>query len=135
MGMDQKTNINIDCQCDSNINLNIHPGAISQIISNLILNSITHAYEQGSKGHIIIKIALSDSQVIINFSDDGKGISQENLEHIFTPFFTTRRGLGGTGLGLSIVYNLVTASLRGKVTVDSTTGVGTKFNITFPAIS
>ena len=129
------TGINVDCQCDSDINLNIHPGAIYQITSNLILNSITHAYEKGTEGNILINIVQSDSQIIINFSDDGKGISQEDLEHIFTPFFTTRRGSGGTGLGLSIVYNLVTASLKGKITVDSTEGMGTKFNITFPAIS
>jgi len=131
----KNTGIKVECQCDSRIKLKTHPGAIYQIISNLALNSITHAYKTNTQGLILIKIDLSDDQVMIQFSDNGKGISQENLSHIFTPFYTTRRGEGGTGLGLSIVYNLVTGTLKGKITVDSTENSGTQFNISFPILS
>ncbi|MDX2507774.1 MAG: ATP-binding protein [Gammaproteobacteria bacterium] len=129
------TSINIDCQCDSDIELKTHPGAIYHIISNLILNSITHAYNQKTEGNILIIIEQLDNHVLIKYIDDGKGIVQEDLGHIFTPFFTTRRGSGGTGLGLSIVYNLVTGTLKGKITVDSTENIGTQFNIIFPLIN
>ena len=65
-------------------------------------------------------------------SDDGKGISAENLPKIFDPFFTTGRDRGGTGLGLHIVYNLVTARLQGTIDVESRPGAGTRFGILIP---
>ena len=64
--------------------------------------------------------------------DNGIGIEQENLTKIFDPFFTTMRGRGGSGLGLNIIYNLVTGSLQGQITVESQVGVGTTFIVRFP---
>jgi len=128
----KKSGINVDFQCDDDLKLKTHPGAIYQIISNLLLNAITHAFEKDQDGNILIKIEQSGDRIMMHFSDDGKGISQENLSQIFTPFFTTRRGMGGTGLGLSIVYNLVTGTLKGSIAVDSTENSGTQFSITIP---
>lgn len=122
----------IHTECDDNIEIETHPGAISQIISNLALNSMSHAYDEDSEGTIAIKTYLANNNIVIEYSDDGKGISQENLKNIFTPFFTTRRGSGGSGLGLSIVYNLVTGTLKGKISVASKEGEGTTFKIFFP---
>lgn len=124
--------VSVEIKCDKDIRLMTHPGAIYQIISNLIINSMNHAYSEGEKGKIHIKIIQNDNNVFIDYSDDGKGIKSENLENIFVPFFTTRRGSGGSGLGLSIVYNLVTGTLKGNITVESSEGNGTEFKIVFP---
>lgn len=122
----------LDTECVEDISLETHPGAIYQIISNLVINSITHAYDPGDKGKIHIKIYLDNDEVFLEYSDDGKGISQDILHDIFTPFFTTRRGSGGSGLGLSIVYNLVTATLKGNISAISDEGAGSIFKVQFP---
>jgi len=124
--------VSVDYQCEDDVTIETHPGALSQIISNLALNSLTHAYDENSEGVIQIKSRVDGDSVVIEYADDGKGISRENLKHIFTPFFTTRRGMGGSGLGLSIVYNLVTGTLKGNITAESEEGKGTKFRIEFP---
>jgi PAS domain S-box-containing protein len=124
--------VTVEADCDEDIDIETHPGALSQIISNLALNSMTHAYDESSEGVIRIKSYQDNESIVIEYSDDGKGISEENLKNIFTPFFTTRRGSGGSGLGLSIVYNLVTGTLRGNITAESVEGKGTDFRIVFP---
>ncbi len=124
--------VELDYQCEDKIQCDTHPGALYQIISNLILNSVKHAYEEDSKGTIHISAKQQDGDIVITYQDDGKGISDENLKKIYTPFFTTRRGTGGSGLGLSIVYNLVNGTLKGSIQVESKEGHGTRFTIRFP---
>ena len=68
----------------------------------------------------------------MTFSDNGKGVKNENIRKIFEPFYTTKRGQGGSGLGLHIVYNIVTQTLNGRVSVNSIVGEGTTFTINFP---
>ena len=97
-----------------------------------MLNSVTHAYEEGDEGVINIRVYQADGDVVLEYSDDGKGINEINLKEIFTPFFTTRRGTGGSGLGLSIVYNIVTGTLKGSITAESTEGKGVRFRLVFP---
>lgn len=108
------------------------PGAISQIITNLIMNSLIHAYEDDAEGTITINTSSYNNELTIHYSDDGKGMSQEIAEQIFDPFFTTNRGGGGTGLGMHIVYNLVTQSLNGTIRCESKLGEGTQFIIQIP---
>ncbi len=117
---------------DENLSLDSYPGALSQIITNLLINSLTHAYTEEDEGFILIKIEAQDDEIVFIFADDGKGIRLENLEKIFEPFFTTNRGDGNTGLGLHLVYNLVTQKLKGKIKCESESGVGTRFIITLP---
>ena len=129
----KRSAITLNTECDSDIYLMTHPGAISQIVSNLVINSVTHAYDPGQEGRISLKFSLKNDKLVFEYEDDGKGINAENLKHIFTPFFTTRRGNGGTGLGLSIVYNLATSTLKGTIEVESSENAGTRFKIQFPA--
>lgn len=124
--------ITVSSECEDAIEIETHPGAIYQIISNLTINALTHAFDEDSCGSINIKTIRDEKDIIISFTDNGKGISQENIKNIFNPFFTTRRGSGGSGLGLSIVYNLVTASLKGTITANSSEGSGTQFTIRIP---
>jgi signal transduction histidine kinase len=115
-----------------NLEINSYPGVFSQIITNLIINSITHGFENIEKGEIEINIKTEKKILFLIYSDNGNGISKENLKKIFEPFFTTKRGKGGSGLGLNIVYNLVTQKLGGKIDCTSTPGQGTTFMIKLP---
>ena len=114
------------------IQLNSYPGAFSQVITNLVMNSLTHAYEKGQIGHICFEYRQQEKHVILTYTDDGCGIPPEHLDRIFEPFFTTARHKGGTGLGLHIVYNLVIQKLGGMICCDSQVGLGTKFVLNLP---
>ncbi len=120
-------------QGDAEIVIQSYPGALSQIVTNLIMNSLTHAYDGLDKvGHLQFEVEQQNDKVIIIYSDDGKGIPPESLPKIFDPFFTTARNSGGSGLGLHIIYNLVTQNLKGNILCKSEVGIGTKFTITLP---
>ncbi|MDM8526608.1 ATP-binding protein [Anaerolineales bacterium HSG24] len=117
---------------DRQLILNSFPGAFSQVVSNLVINSLRHAYEDDDLGNIQFMIMPEQDWVTIVYQDDGVGITPENLEKIFEPFFTTARSQGGSGLGLHIVYNLVTQTLGGKISCESEIGRGTKFTLELP---
>jgi len=126
------TLVTVRNEADLNLSIYTQPGTLYQIVSNLVLNALTHAFESGQIGTIRLGARQEGGYVEISCEDDGKGILQADLPRIFEPFFTTRRGRGGTGLGLSIVYNLATASLHGDVRVESELGRGTTFFVRFP---
>ncbi|MBW4681701.1 MAG: AAA family ATPase [Microcoleus vaginatus WJT46-NPBG5] len=117
---------------ENNISLDSYPGAFSQIVTNLLINSLTHAYKGDTEGKILIHFQQENDLLILNYSDDGEGIPVENLSKIYEPFFTTKRSQGGSGLGLHLVYNLVTQKLKGEIECQSEVGVGTKFVIKLP---
>jgi PAS domain S-box-containing protein len=113
-----------------------YPGALSQVLTNLILNALTHAFGPEDSGELRVEArALPDDRVELTVADNGHGMTPEVQAQVFEPFFTTRRGLGGSGLGLHIVYNLVTRTLGGRVRVDSAPGQGTTFTVTIPRIA
>ncbi|MGB0389337.1 MAG: hybrid sensor histidine kinase/response regulator, partial [Ardenticatenaceae bacterium] len=122
----------VEINGDEKIRLYSYPGALSQVITNLVMNSLTHAYQQGQKGELRIQLTQQEQQLLITYADDGCGIPSKDLEKIFEPFFTTARQRGGTGLGLHIVYNLVTQKLGGTISCESIEGVGTKFVLILP---
>jgi signal transduction histidine kinase/purine-cytosine permease-like protein len=117
---------------DRQLSLNSYPGAFSQMVTNLVMNSLIHAYSPEESGHIRLTLSQTDTQVIFEYADDGQGIPPEDLGKIFEPFFTTKRGQGGSGLGLHIVYNLVTQKLGGTIQCESEFGGGTKFVVKLP---
>lgn len=110
-----------------------YPGPFGQIVTNLLLNAVHHAFGDGLTGTISIVARISGpAQVRLVFRDDGRGMSEEVQRQAFDPFFTTRRGSGGTGLGLHIVYNIVTQRLGGRIVLSSAEGSGTSFLIVMP---
>lgn len=118
--------------CPGGIALLSYPGALGQVVTNLVTNALVHAFEEGDKGTIRIEVENLNDDVILGVVDDGRGIPADVLPHIFEPFFTTRRGAGGTGLGLRTVYNLVRETLGGTVDVASELGRGTHFTVAIP---
>lgn len=141
--------------CDPAIQLFTHPGALSQIITNFIMNSLIHGFdeshsfqgrgslkENSSTGElsdgtcpralIEISVEVESNQVVMQYRDNGKGIHKEKCSKVFDPFFTTKRDQGGSGLGMHIVYNLVTQTMGGLISLDSDVGEGVRFSITVP---
>ena len=130
----KRTRHQIKVHCDEDIEVNCRAGALSQIFTNLIINSITHAFEENQAGLMEFELLQDEHWIYINYSDNGKGVSKEHLQRLFEPFFTTRRGQGGSGLGTHILYNLVIQSLHGAIQVDSTPGEGLHYKIKFPRV-
>lgn len=103
-------------------------GQLQQVFLN-ILNNAFGAVDDG--GHIRIGMAEAEADAVsVWIEDDGVGIPDEHLAHIFDPFFSTKKG-AGTGLGLSITYGIV-QKLGGRISVQSKVGVGTRFTVTLP---
>ncbi|NQY54809.1 MAG: HAMP domain-containing histidine kinase [Campylobacteraceae bacterium] len=125
----KKTNIDIEVSCPSGIKINSYAGAYSQIISNLIMNSLIHGFKEKEKGNIFITVKKEDKELKIIYKDTGKGIKEENLSKIFDPFFTTNRDNGGSGLGLNIIYNIIMSRLNGSIKCNSQENKGVEFII------
>lgn len=125
-------NINFEIYVDDNINLNSYSGAISQILTNLIMNSIIHGFKNLDSGLISIKSEVDRENVFITYSDNGNGIDNNIINKIYDPFFTTNRGSGGSGLGMNIVYNLIQDKLNGEIKCSSTSNQGVEFFISIP---
>lgn len=117
---------------DEQLEVDSFPGAFAQLVTNLVMNSLLHAYPQSKTGCLQFSTRREREKVVLEYSDDGCGISAENLSKIFEPFFSTARGRGGTGLGLHIVYNLVTQKLGGTIRCESEVGQFTKFIVQLP---
>ncbi len=125
-----KHQINVNCPVDFVIDS--YPGALSQILTNLLINSLIHGFEKLDSGTITIDIKNENDRVILVYSDTGKGISPSHINKIFDPFFTTKRGQGGSGLGLNITYNLISQTLKGTISCQSNYGEGVTFILNFP---
>lgn len=128
----KKMDIDFLIDCDEKLVINSNPGSISQIITNLVMNSIIHGFEDSKKGRISISVKVEDSKLYLEYKDDGKGISKESLDKIFEPFFTTKKSKGGSGLGLNIIKKIITQELHGTICCISDEGQGTTFYIKIP---
>ena len=126
-----ENDIRIFNNIDSKIEINSYAGIFSQIFTNLINNSLSHAFDK--EGNITISGSIEDDKLNIIYMDDGKGIETELLKKIFEPFFTTNREKGGSGLGLHLIYNLIHHKLNGYISCEPQ-GVDNKikFIITIP---
>ncbi len=124
----------VELRLPEGVVMDTYPGALYQVLVNLIMNSLTHAWEPDETGRIQIGASINGESVRLTYQDDGKGMAEEVADQMFDPFFTTRRGQGGSGLGLHIVYNLVTRVLRGDIEADTAPGKGLRFEIVMPRV-
>lgn len=127
-------NLTLDLQCRENLVIESYPGAITQVLTNLIFNAIDHGFEDVSEPKITIEITEQPETILLLFSDNGIGMDEETQKHIFEPFFTTKRNKGNTGLGLSIVFTKITGILNSRIACESQLGKGTTFIITMPKL-
>lgn len=126
------TPFKVRVECPESVTMQASTVAINQILTNLIMNSLTHGFQGRNHGLITIRVGDDRDNVVIRYSDDGCGLSQEAREKIFEPLFTTRRGKGGTGLGMHLVYNIVRQRMKGDIALETTSDVGVAFRISMP---
>jgi len=128
----KKKNVNYQFIGSDTLEVITFPGVFSQVLTNLVINSIVHGFDEQQGGNITIDITAANQGVEIHYKDDGRGMDAYTLTNIFEPFFTTKRGKGSTGLGMNIVYNIVNQQLKGTITVTSEQGVGTITTLILP---
>jgi len=128
----KKTNHSVKINCDPHIEIFTHPGAIAQIIINLIINSIIHGFNNINRGEMNIDVSVEKQRLVIHYRDNGSGVNDEQLDKLFDPFYTTQSDKGGTGLGTHIIKNLVVDTLNGSIDAYSESGEGLNYRITFP---
>jgi signal transduction histidine kinase len=113
--MFKRKNYQINIDVDENFTFTTYPSAWNQILTNFLVNSHIHGFEDANEGEINIKFSHTKTSLTLDYSDNGKGVNEDIRKRIFDPFVTTKRGEGGSGLGLNIVFNLVDVKLKGTV--------------------
>ncbi|MCP4574275.1 MAG: GAF domain-containing protein [bacterium] len=126
------TGYRVEVDCPGDVTICCDPGAVFRVISNLVLNSVQHGFEGLLVGTIRVMVRVDGTHVVIEYSDDGNGMTHKQLARVYEPFFTTKRGRGGTGLGMHIVHTNVTQILGGTISCASEKGRGTRVVVKVP---
>ena len=122
----QKDGVEVDLKVGETPPVLANPEQIKQAFLNLVLNALQAMPEGGT---LTLAAEMEEDRLRLRFSDTGQGISPENLERVFNPFFTTRRN--GTGLGLAITHRIIQGH-GGRMEVESRVGEGTTFSVVLP---
>ncbi|BDX05444.1 ligand-binding sensor domain-containing protein [Planctobacterium marinum] len=124
-------NIELQFTCPNELWLDNYPGTIAQILTNLLMNALIHAFEERLDGRIEILVTEQADKLRIEVRDNGCGIEEDKLKRIFDPFYTTARNKGSKGLGLHVIQNLIDVRLKGHIYCESKYGRGTCFVLAF----
>ena len=130
----QQRNIALNLECEPDLEMNSYPELFGQVLTNLAINSMTHAFPDGRTGMVDVKLRAVNGHIELVFSDNGCGMSDDVKRQVFDPFFTTRRCEGSIGLGLHVVYNIVAERLGGRLKLDSEPGAGTTVQLVLPQL-
>ncbi|EKE87609.1 sensor histidine kinase [Idiomarina xiamenensis] len=128
----KRTAHQVEVSCAEDLNIRCPAGAISQIFTNLIMNSLIHGFEGVEQGRITIVAEAGDGDIHFVYRDNGCGLNDEQMRQLFDPFFTTKRDAGGSGLGTHIIRNLITQSLGGDISAESEPGKGLIYRFSIP---
>lgn len=128
----REQNVNVVQNYDPDIVLYASKGAIAQVITNFVVNSLVHGLDGMPEPSIRLTTRKQGDSVLLEYTDNGKGMSDEVSKQIFDPFYTTKRGEGSSGLGMHIVYNIVTHTLGGTISCKSEKNKGVCFTLLFP---
>lgn len=129
----KRTSHEVVVECDPHLVVESHPGYISQVFTNLIVNSLVHAFDKRKEpGEIRISIVKNDNELRATYRDNGKGMPPEVREKIFDQYFTTKKNEGGSGLGMYLIKEIVVQKLHGTIECESEEGKGSAFHITLP---
>ena len=128
----KNTHITVTNHINDDININIISSSLFQIFSNLILNSVTHAFDPNKGGNIDIDAHCQEGLLTITYKDNGKGMDSKTLDHLFERFYTTKKESGGSGIGLYVVHDIIVNKLHGSIDVTSQEGKGSDFTIKIP---
>ncbi len=128
----KRTDHTVAVSCPTDLEIDSFPGALSQILTNLIDNSLIHGFDGRNGGRIDITATMETDMLVLGYKDNGRGLAPDAVDRVYEPFYTTRRGQGGSGLGMHIVYSLVTKTLGGRITCESEPDQGVHIRIAFP---
>ncbi|WP_158080812.1 PAS domain S-box protein [Pelomonas sp. KK5] len=131
----RKTPWQVQFDVPAGIEMDSCPGALEQVLANLIGNAVTHAFAGRETGAMKLDARVQGDAVELQFSDDGIGMSPATLARIYDPFFTTALDRGSSGLGMHITYNLVTGPLGGEIEVSSVEGQGSVVTLRLPLVT
>jgi PAS domain S-box-containing protein len=131
----RRANAQVELRIAEGITMDSFPGHLEQIISNLVMNSIKHGFDERDGGIIRILAHADADTVELVYEDNGRGIAEELQHKVFEPFYTTKLGQGGSGLGMSIVHNLTHAIFKGRVKLESTVGTGIRLTFMWPVVT
>ena len=132
----EKMNIQVKFEIDPTLSVYSYPGVLSQVINNLIMNSVHHAFDDIAQPEIKISCSFDKETetLVILYQDNGVGMEPSIKSKVFEPFFTTKRGKGGIGLGMHISFNMVTQKLKGLIEIDSAVNAGTSVQLRIPSL-
>ena len=122
----------ISIDCSEMLEIDSFPGALSQVMTNLITNSVKYGFDGRTDGVISIKVTVEADCLNVHYQDNGQGIDKNLHKKIFEPFYTTGRNSGGSGLGLHIIYNIIGQLFKGKIICHDCKGSGVTFEIMLP---
>lgn len=132
----RERDISLNLRCEPNLAMDSYPGLFGQALTNLAVNSMTHAFSGGRKGNIDVSVrAAGPGHIEVLFTDDGYGMGPDVERRAFDPFFTTRRHDGASGLGLHIVHSIVVDRLGGQLRLESKPGAGTTVRLVLPRMA
>ncbi len=128
--------IALSLRSEPDLAMDSYPGPFGQVLTNLAVNSMTHAFSGGETGNINVSLrAVDHGHVELLFADDGCGMAPDVERRAFDPFFTTRRHDGASGLGLHIVHSIVVDRLGGQLRLESKPGAGTRLQLILPRMA
>jgi len=125
-------NTQLNLVFEQEVMITTYKDIVIDVLSQLIENSLTHAFSETDSPLITIDIKVINEQVAIHYFDNGSGLSREGVDKVFELFYTTKRNTNCTGLGMPIVYNQVTQKLLGSIEYVQQDKQGTNFTITLP---
>ncbi len=129
----KREHIHLDTRLPENISMTGYPGVVSQILQNLMVNSIRHAFGPAGEHRVTLTAGSEEpGRVRIYYADNGRGVEEDMLGRMFDPFITSARGEGSTGLGLHLVQQWVSRILHGSIKVSTPEDGGLAFVITIP---
>ncbi|MCJ8319326.1 MAG: ATP-binding protein [Colwellia sp.] len=131
-GIERFAEINIEIIAKEETKIHSYKSPIVEVLKHLIENSYIHAFTNIEHPKVVIEILKNNQEICIIYSDNGIGITDNNYEKIFEPFYTTKRGSGCTGLGMPIIYNQIIHKLNGSISWDEEYKQGMKIFIHFP---
>ncbi|MFM2481815.1 ATP-binding protein [Celerinatantimonas sp. YJH-8] len=129
----RQKSISVSVECSPHLKINSLPGRFAQIYSNLLMNSVIHAFNDiNVNPSINIRITRQKQRLMIDYEDNGQGIDSSIRDHLFEPFVTTKREQGGSGLGTYIIHQIITENLSGSIEYSPREPHGTHFHIEIP---
>ncbi len=125
----------LDLAVEPGLRMDSYPGALDQIVIELVRNAASHGFRDGRTGCIRLTVnSLGNDVVDLRCIDDGEGLTPAMQHRVFEPFFSTRLGQGGAGLGLAVAYGLAVHVLQGSLNVTCTPTEGTCFRLLVPRV-